>query len=129
MIHSVDETWQKLQWKGDYTYLVMPHIKEEAEIMMSNLLLFLRHQYGDGVLKYFTSIAIEQSKDNRWDPVQKRVICAVDTNAELEDTDDTLGFEEARKFLKEKQAVSASTATAEVTRPTLNDQTKPNTEL
>ena len=127
MIHSVDETWSKIQWKGDYTYLTMPHIEEEAEIMMSNLLPFLRHKYGDGVLKYFTSAAIEESKDDRWDPVQKRVICTVDTNAELDDDDDTLGFAEAKKYIDDRKAAIEATKDAAVKRPAL--QEKSNTEI
>ena len=115
MIHSVDETWKKIQWKGDYTYLTMPHIEEEAELMMTNLLPFLRYKYGDGVLKYFTSMAVEESKDDRWDPVQKRVICSVDTNAELDDADDILGFAEAKKFLDAKNAAAAAKTATDVT--------------
>ena len=44
MIHSIDETWGKVLYKGDFTYLVMPHIEEEAYLMMSNLLPFLRYE-------------------------------------------------------------------------------------
>ena len=103
MIHSVDETWSKILYKGDFTYLVMPHIEEEADLMMSNLLPYLRHIYGDEVLPYFTAEAKEVSMEDKWDPVNKRVICMVDTNAEIDDEDDVLGFEEARKFLNKKK--------------------------
>ena len=126
MVHSVDETWDKILWKGDYTYLVMPQIEEEAKLMMNNLLPYLRHEYGDGVLAYFTSEIKELSKDDKWDPVQKRVICAVDTNAEMEDDGDELGFAEAVKFLEEKEVAqqarkaNASSATTAPERPSMD---------
>ena len=123
MIHSVDETWQKLAYKGDFTYLVMPHIEEEAELMMSNLLPFMRFKYGDEVLEYFTSTAKEISMEDKWDPVANRVICSVDTIAEMDDEDDELGFDEAIKFIKERNDATAKLAIeadAKVTRPALN---------
>ena len=64
MVHSVDETWEKILWKGDFTYLVMPQIEEEAKLMMDNLLPYLRHEYGEGVLDYFTSEIKELSSMN-----------------------------------------------------------------
>ena len=126
MIHSVDETWKKMSYKGDFTYLVMPHIEEEAELMMSNLLPFMRYEYGEDILDYFTSSAKELCMDDKWDPVTKRVICTVDINAEMDDEEDDLGFEEAMKFIKERNETTAKLAIAEedqVTRPELNSKT------
>ena len=119
LIHSVDETWTKAQFRGDYTYLVMPHLEEEAELMMQNLLPYMRHVYGDEVLPYFTSSVIAIAKDDKWDPVENRVICSIDTNAEMEEEDDFLGFKEAKEFIKEKEATSTKASEAP-TRPALN---------
>lgn len=103
IIHSVDETWSRFLYKGDFTYLVMLYIEKEANLMMSNLLPYLPHVYGDDVLPYFTSEAKETSIEDKWDPVTQRVICMVDTNAEIDEEGDDLRFVEARKFLdKEK---------------------------
>ena len=55
MIHSIDKTWKKMLQKGDFTYLVIPCIENEAELIVSNLLLFMRHEHGDKILSYFTS--------------------------------------------------------------------------
>ena len=123
MIHSVDETWKKMTYKGNFTYLVMPHIEEEAELMMSNLLPFMRYTYGDEVLEYFTASAKELSMDDKWDPVTQRVICMVDINAEMEEEDDELGFKEAMQFIKERNEETdklSIAATEKVTRPELN---------
>ena len=129
MIHSIDETWGKVLYKGDFTYLVMPHIEEEAYLMMSNLLPFLRYEYGENVLLYFTFTAKELAMEDVWDPVQKRVICTVDTNAEMEDDDDELGFDEARKFVEAKQKATGTKTNTPTNRPDLQDSTPTNLEL
>ena len=130
MIHSVDETWSKILYKGDFTYLVMPHIEEEADLMMSNLLPYLRHIYGDDILPYFTAEAKEVSMEDKWDPVNKRVICMVDTNAEIEDDEDVLGFDEARKFLSKKKDGTVNTnSPSDPVRPTTEDTPQANLEL
>ena len=130
MIHSVDETWEKIRIRGDYTYLVMPHIEEEAALMMNNLLPFLRHEYGDGVLQYFTSTAQKLAKDDLWDPVQKRIICAVDTNAEMDDEEDPLGFDEAKRFIDSQKAKKATSNEASSSqRPDINTPPKSNMQI
>ena len=75
----------------------MPHLAEEAALMMSNLIPFLRYKYGDGVLHYFTAEAKAAASEDKWDPEQGRVISGIDTNAELEEEMDTIGFIEAKK--------------------------------
>ena len=84
-------------------------------------------------MDYFTSTAKEIALEDRWDPEQKRVICAVDINAELEDEPDVLGFEEARKFVEAKKAnQSTSTATdtaLPVSRPSLSSPNQTNEEI
>ena len=134
MIHSVDETWEKIRWKGDYTYLVMPQLEEEADLMMNNLLPYLRHEYGDEVMDYFTSDAKEIAKDDKWDPISQRVICAVDRNAEMDDEDDDLGFAEAVKFLNDKEEEKAKDSknksnTEVPERPSTNTQALSNEEI
>ena len=46
--------------------------------------------------------------EDKWDPVNKRDICMLDTNAEIDEEDDVLGFEEARKFLDNKKEGTAN---------------------
>ena len=121
LIHSVDEIWQKALFKGDFTYLVMPHLEEEAELMMNNLLPYLRHVYGDDILPYFTSATKDIALDDKWDPVENRVICAIDANAEMDEEEDILGFNEAKKFVADKNAKSTTTKSTPIpTRPELN---------
>ena len=118
LIHSVDETWIRAKHRGDYTYLVMPHLEEEAHIMMSNLVPYLKFVYGKDVLKYFTSVAKDAAADDVWDDENKRVICTVDENAAIEDEDDFIGFKEAKEFLEAKKSTEATI----VSRPSLSAQ-------
>ena len=45
LIHSVDATWKKQRYLGEFVYLTMPHLADEAALMMDNLIPFLRHKY------------------------------------------------------------------------------------
>ena len=47
--------------------------------MIRNLLLYLRYQYGEEVLLYFSKEAKAEAQDNGWDEIQKRVVCVTDT--------------------------------------------------
>lgn len=107
MIQSVDETWSKLKHNGDHTYLVMPHIEEEAFLMMNNLIPYLKWKYkSDDVLLYFTEAEKEGAKHDKWDEATKRVVCLVDENAEnFEDDVDDVGYSEAKAFLEERKKV------------------------
>ena len=100
----MNKTWRKMVYKEEFTYLVMPHIEEEAYLLMNNLMTFPRYEYSEDVLKYFTSTAKSLSIDDVWDPDQKRVICTVDTNAEMEEEEEKLGFDKALKFMEAKNA-------------------------
>ena len=46
------------------------HLAEEARIMMGNLIPYLRHKHGDGVMDYFLTDAKNEAKDDIWDPVK-----------------------------------------------------------
>ena len=43
----------------------MPHLAEEAELMMQNLLTYLRHIHKDDILLYFTEEANKDVKDDK----------------------------------------------------------------
>ena len=57
LIHLVDSTWKKQRHLGEFVYLTMLHLAEEAAIMMSNLIPYLKYKHGEGVLHYFTAEA------------------------------------------------------------------------
>jgi len=46
-----------MHYRGDFTVLYMPHLAEEAEIMLNNLIPFLQHKYSNEVSLYFTKTA------------------------------------------------------------------------
>ena len=82
----------------------MPHLAEEARIMMGNLIPYLRHKYKDGVLDYFREEDKMDAKDDTWDDVHKRVICATDKHMDIEEQEDGIGLNEATKFLEAEKA-------------------------
>jgi hypothetical protein len=87
LIHSIDRTWSHMSYWRDFIYIYMPHLADEAEIMMQNLLTFLRHKYGDDILLYFTKEAKEEAQGDKWNSKNNRVLCATDKFIE-EDIDD-----------------------------------------
>ena len=104
LFHSIDPAWKMMRSRGDFTFLYMPHLAEEARIMMGNLIPYLRWKHSDLVLDYFLETAKADAKDNKWDPVLKRVICATDTNMDEEEEDDGIGLKEAKLFLTAEKA-------------------------
>jgi len=43
----------------------MPHLADKAELIMQNLLIFLRHKHGDNILLYFLEEAKEETSGNK----------------------------------------------------------------
>ena len=56
----------------------MLHLADEAELMMQNLLIFLRHKYGDNILLYFLEEAKEEVSGDKWDSGHNRIVYATD---------------------------------------------------
>jgi len=46
-----------MRYRGDFTFLYMLYLTEKAELIMKNLILFLKHKYSNKVLHYFTEKA------------------------------------------------------------------------
>ena len=61
LFHLVDRIWRRMRYRGEFTFLFMPHLVEEAKIMMHNLIPCLRHYYREEILLYFTKEAKEDS--------------------------------------------------------------------
>ena len=82
----------------------MPHLAEEAHIMMGNLIPYLWLKYKVSVLDYFREEDRLDAKDDIWDDVNKCVICTTDTNMDIEDKDNGIVLDEATKFLEAEKA-------------------------
>ena len=116
LFHSIDPSWKKFSSRGDYTFLYMPHLAEEARIMMGNLIPYLRFKHGDGVLDYFLEEDRIDAKDDTWDDENKRVICTTDENMDIEEKEDGIGLDEATKFLEDEKAAIKKDSPSKATR-------------
>ena len=54
-----------------YHFQFMPHMEEEATIMMKNIIPVLIFKYGYDMKTYFFPEAVEAAKDNYWDDMLK----------------------------------------------------------
>ena len=48
-----------MRYRGEYAFLFMLHLVEEAEIMMYNLISYIHHKYRDKVIRFFIEEALE----------------------------------------------------------------------
>ena len=93
LFYSINRTWNKIRYYREFTYLFLPYLVDKAELIIHNLLLYLRHKYGDKVLLYFVEEAKAEAKEDRWDKTTNRVVCIMDAfleeniwdNIDLED--------------------------------------------
>jgi len=46
-----------MRYQGEFTYLFLPHLVEEAEFIIHNLILYLKYKHGKEILLYFTEEA------------------------------------------------------------------------
>ena len=94
LTQSIDRTWHMMHYRGEHTCLCLPHLVEEAELIIHNLLPHLRHKHGDEVLLYFTEEAKAEAWDDGWDAAQNRVACATYAFLE-EDLQNDIGLTDA----------------------------------
>ena len=88
-----------MRYRENFTFLFIPQLVQEAEIMMNNLIPFLKHKYGEEVLLYFTEEVKQEALEDRWDDINKRIICAIDECLE-EDLEDDIGLVDAQSYLE-----------------------------
>jgi len=91
----MDRTWNRMRYYGDFTFLYIPYLAVEVEMMMKNLILFLKHEYRDEVLHYFTEEAKCNATEDEWNSKTKRVTCETDSYLEKAFEDDT-GLDKAK---------------------------------
>ena len=63
--HSVD--WSTGKMAG-ISFQFHPELESEARLMISNLVPYLNHHYGETINRCFTPSAVEHLSDCKWDP-------------------------------------------------------------
>ena len=121
LFHSVDKAWAPAG-KGDrgHCFLIMPHLQREAEMMMNNLLPYLKFKYNtNAVEKYFTKFCIDNSVGLEWDDGKKCIKSEIEENLRDDTEDDAfIGLSLASKFVKENNITDDSkNSTAERPEP------------
>eukprot|EP00549_Striatella_unipunctata_P025101 CAMPEP_0118720568 /NCGR_PEP_ID=MMETSP0800-20121206/30184_1 /TAXON_ID=210618 ORGANISM="Striatella unipunctata, Strain CCMP2910" /NCGR_SAMPLE_ID=MMETSP0800 /ASSEMBLY_ACC=CAM_ASM_000638 /LENGTH=138 /DNA_ID=CAMNT_0006628225 /DNA_START=822 /DNA_END=1238 /DNA_ORIENTATION=+ len=70
VFHNVDFVYNS---QDTIQFSFIPQVEEEAMMYISALVPYLKHCYGDWILKHFTSAAVERAKNTRWDETKKQV--------------------------------------------------------
>ena len=99
LFYLVDRTWNKMHYRGEFTFLFMLQLAQEAEIMMNNLIPYLKHQNGEKVLRYVIEEAKQEAEKDGWNKENKRVICATDEFLEKE-LEDNIGLIDTQSYLE-----------------------------
>ena len=105
---------------GGIVFQFMPHLAEEAVMMMHNLIPYFRHHHGSDVENYFLSDAVQASQSLEWDEENHCVLCPTDANMDTADDVDPFGLKDATSFVHQEmqQAVeAANTVLAQDARP------------
>jgi len=63
LFHSVDDTYNK----NGVIFTWHPEFDDQASMVMTGLLAYLRAEYGDSVEQYFTSDCIDMQSGQKWD--------------------------------------------------------------
>ena len=116
LFHAVDRTWNRMRYRGEFTFLYMPHLADEAELMMKNLLTYLQHQHGDQIYNYFTTEARGDLEGDKWDAKTNQIVCSTDEYMEEDDQDD-IGLEGAQSYIEEQKQKMEAAKLSTVTRP------------
>ena len=87
LFHSVDRSTGKM---SGISFQFLPELESEARLMISNLLPYLHHHYGDIASKCFTPSAVERLSDCKWDPEAGTIIGAYDEEINYLDESDIM---------------------------------------
>ena len=87
LFHSVDRSTGKSE---GITFQFLPELESEARLMISNLLLYLHHYYGDKATQCFTPSAVERLSDCKWDPDAGAIIGSYDDEINFLDESDLM---------------------------------------
>ena len=87
LFHSVDRSTGKA---AGISFQFLPELESEARLMISNLLPYLNHHYGDAANQCFTPSAVDRLKECKWDPDTGTIIGTYDEEINFLDEDDLM---------------------------------------
>ena len=102
LFHSVDRSTGKM---AGISFQFLPELESEARLMISNLLPYLNHHYGDISNKCFTPSAVERLSDCKWDPEAGTIVGTYDEEINFLDESDLMA-----QYISSKSIPSVTTA-------------------
>ena len=87
LFHSVDRSTGKA---SGISFQFLPELESEARLMLSNLLPYLNHHYGETVNQCFTPSAVDRLKECTWDPETGTIVGTYDEEITFLDEDDLM---------------------------------------
>ena len=85
LFHSVDRSTSKM---AGVSFQFLPELESEARLMISNLLPYLHHHYGEEAKHCFTPTAVERLKECQWNSESGTIVGAYDDEINfLDETD------------------------------------------
>ena len=90
------------------SFQFLPELESEARLMISNLLPYLHHHYGEITKQCFTPSAVERLQECQWDPVAGTIVGSYDDEINYLDEDDIM-----TQYISSKSSTTnAATGTA-----------------
>ena len=87
LFHSVDRAYGKM---SGIVFQFLPELESEARLMISNLLPYIHHHYGEQATTCFTPSAVERLAECRWDPDAGTVVGTYDEEINFLDESDLM---------------------------------------
>ena len=116
LFHSVDRLTGKA---AGVSFQFLPELESEARLMISNLLPYVNHHYGDTANQCFTPSAVDRLKECTWDPEAGVIVGAFDEEINFLDEDDLMA-----QYISTKSPPPAT-----LPAPQLNSPNPPTTPL
>ena len=116
LFHSVDRSQGKM---SGISFQFLPELESEARLMISNLLPYLHHHYGEKTIQCFTPSAVERLNDCKWDPEAGTIVGEYDEEINYLDESDVM-----TQYITSKSETTTSTTTTLTPPPNLKNKTK-----
>ena len=103
----------------------MPHVADEAMMMIRNLIPYFRDTKDNCIESYFEMEAVTAAKNYKWDTDKNCIICQSDVNMEADEDTDIFGMSAASAFLQNTSMDTLESSDTQA-RPALPANPAPN---
>jgi len=93
-----------MRYRSEFTCLFLPYLTDEEELIIHNLISYLKYKHRNQILLYFTEEAKAEAKKDGLDKMTNRVICVMDAFLE-EEIEDDIGLLDAQLFIEKQKNI------------------------